>query len=1006
MSERLRRYNPEEDEGIILDIKPTASKGARFTESVIEDAEWEPWDDSKQGLRLLPNFSATEQMSETVEHIDPFTLEGLAETKAVVTDWFRQVNDRRMSLEQERGYQDKKTEEFYQNIRLQLAVVNEYIRELKDLTESEDDELVEAKVASFTKSFTLLQDMVELFIEEDVSGEEHEPESLHENIAESEDAKVSPSAKVIVTARGPLPGIGRKPRIYIDPNHKDLTKEGPVKNYGQEEVEAYVYRAQLLKEDFQSLYVSLNQDLLSEEDKKDWKFCNDTYLELESIIAAAEKEVIESGKISNETKESFDGHYAMLLKAVEHYKKLEESRLSPQEQDETTTAGEPEVLVAEEGVGQSDTAAESATDDKTPEVASPEEAYQEMRTAWLEAKNLHETKHAEYQKAVADHYASLGDQNILSKTWTNVRASFGFKPQLSSEVESLREEMFAATAAYNTLAIKMLEDRSVVDKKITGVVSGRVLDRYQRMLARTTLLNTFKAEQELQTSAAADLGIKVPDFIKDNRRKISIGTAVLIGGATGGVLGAGSGLVRAVAGGALAGAATGVVGKVMDARVDNALEDAEVDYKEAVGQIEKLLQEGDVSASELEDSYSYLKSIYTKVDSATQQKIIAILGTSVLLSAMLGASVAEAAEGIGAAVDAVPPDVSGATESVGASFGVEGSESEPSQPEPQPSPAEATGEAATAETPEATIAAAFNEEGVGTQTEIASDNQYTLKSDDNLWDILEGQTEAGEFKALEGLSEAEKQQAIAAVAATLNESAELREQFNMGDTADMVYAGETLDTEALNTLVAETLAETEVNTEVALPEGDTSSGEVTVDPGEAAAETVPATAETAAQNDVGSSETVPVTAQRVETANLSQFERVSQETVDTYARNYTGGFNKFHQDFETNFVAGIQGPVQGGGLFDLIFGSRETSADAFKVFGPYTVAEFKELATLEPEVLTQEFAENNIDMDDYRAWCDALQTWEQSGLRVSPQDRFDHVAETAFIRSLEQAKTT
>jgi len=146
---------------------------------------------------------------------------------------------------------------------------------------------------------------------------------------------------------------------------------------------------------------------------------------------------------------------------------------------------------------------------------------------------------------------------------------------------------------------------------------------------------------------------------------------------------------------------------------------------------------------------------------------------------------------------------------------------------------------------------------------------------------------------------------------------------------------------------------------------------------------------------VAGAETPPVTEALV-------LRSASPERVVEFARQYNGGYMKFEADFQKQFVERIQGPAPADSLFGRLFGAPPNSADAFRMFGPYTIREFTELANTNETELAAALAREQIDMQDYLAWKGALAEWQRSGLVINPGDRFADVAEAAFINSLNQ----
>ncbi len=583
--------------------------------------------------------------------------------------------------------------------------------------------------------------------------------------------------------------------------------------------------------------------------------------------------------------------------------------------------------------------------------------YSKTREEWRESGQAHLEAHRSYRDALTEYYASLQEQSLGEKLWTRTKATFGFKPELPEAIAATRDDMFAKTETYNALAQKMVEQRARGGKE---QASEKVLERYRSMLARTLLLNTFDEQLSTQKKATEDLAFVQSEFMKKHSKAIRFTGAAAIGGLTGGLFGAGAAVARTLTGAAVTGVTTGAVGEWQDKRVNRISDETAENRAIEISSIESMLKRGSLTKEELEESYRYLSEIYHKVDKATQVKIAAILATVIASSLLLG-EVADAVLSPDSLGDSVTPNV-------------EGNDS-------QASP---TGEGDRIVVDAGTQPDAAPIGGAGAAKTLDA-TEYTAQRGDNLWDIMEGQTDAGKPAYLDHVAEADRQRLIALVAERVNQDDSLRAGLGFGETANDLQIGAEVDTEELNQMAEEIAKEKGMYIDNPV----TPTADAAPEAGNTDAATSP--------DDVG-----------VKAGGASEkviMKSASVSTINEYARAYTGGYVKFEQDFEKLLVEKIQGPTPAtSSLFSFIFGGAPNTTDAYKLFSPYTISDFNELSRVDEPVLTEALAQDGIDISDYRAWQAALGEWKAQGMTINPNDRFEDVAKAAFINSLNQPK--
>ncbi len=1113
MSENFRRYNPNEDQGEIIDIIPIVIKpriSGRMTESAITGSESE---------------SNTFDQLQQSESLNPFSLEGLKQIKTKVATWFRQANDHRMALI-ESGEATEDFEEFYQSIRNHVSVINDLIREMQDLTSSENDHFVEQRAEVFAKNLSLLEEMVEVFLSgegfsveaedkafvrndekipllssdlknEDVVSdiaenlskkedferpsdltseqrdelqrlfvavektplsiggtvnyeksadiqqeydklleliEEFQGEvtrilsvgvaysrdwralgEIQEDIAdikdliekslspdESDDEVTTEDApedvpagvrkltvlpkkhkikrfdgreeQVSNTERRVFPG-GSYPEQH-DP--KEIKMEGDLldslERENREILEDYRGKVEKIRVALDERIIpNLKEEALSKDEKSNLRFLYQEFENLYELLSEVEQSVKEGKEIPEDTKESFTAYYKQLQKGVDYYENLiaDGSPIFKKEAEEIPTVDSSEILAPVKEV-------------------SPE--YAVLRKEWLEAKALHKEKQEEYLKAVDEFYKNwteeINSKGFWGRSIGTLRAKFGVRPDLPQEILDLKDASQDASHVYNEKAREMSEKRSLAGKRSLEGVSQKVLDRYYTRLGAEVLVNTTSAQGKMQKEAVEALGVKpegVLSTLLKHKNKVKFVGAMAIGAATGGAAGVvagGAWWLRSTTGGLAGGAVAGIY----DKKLRDSITAWELDQIESEAQnLAEKLKTGALSKEEFKEWFAKFENILAQVDERNRSRIMKVLFAAGAAGMLVGGVA-------GTLEDAV---FSGGGEGDVVGTGTEGK----------------VGAGAVDAKADSTIAAdAGNAEGntAAAQSAVANPETapYVAEKGDNFWDVMEGETKAGEPSFAEKIDPAREQAVIDLVRDKINTDATLRAELGFGETADDLAVGAEIDTNKLNQLAEEIAKEKGwLKAEGATEVGASETPEASVE------KEVVATEDVTSQRD----STPPETSSDSTSASVEKPDKTSEtlfmksvapEKNIEYARAYQGGYMKFEADFQKLFVEKIQGPAPADSLFGRIFGGAPNSTDAFKIFAPYTVAEFNQLEKVDAATLAKALGDEQIDMKDYLAWRDSLKQWQEAGMVINPKDRFSDVAEAAFINSLNQPKAS
>lgn len=657
-----------------------------------------------------------------------------------------------------------------------------------------------------------------------------------------------------------------------------------------------------------------------------------------------------------------------------------------------------------------------------------------LRNNWRAAMLEHNDKQEAYRERVAAYYADLEAKKGLGKTWLKMKTAVGITPELPPEFEVERQEMLGATARYNALAREQVEKRERPLKTFYSKnpeTLGRELDvmaRYQRMLARTTILNTFNAQLSEQNKATENLSLRSNSFFAKNRKAISIVGAATLGGLTGGLATGGIAALRVVAGGAAAGAVTGWLAPKLDGYVENVQQMSDAEFVTSVAEIETLLGKGALSSEELNKLYKDLTAIYQRVDSAKQKRILGLIGAAMATGLILGAGVGQVMEVVGMGSDVLPdpnqggggkisdvtkspsvPDTTFAQEKIAETPATEVSTpsavDETPNSEAKAAPAVSKTEAADA----ASLAKQSDElirqsELLDQKEAIKNTATYTVMRGDNMWDVLEGQTEAGRLSFLREVNPEMKQQLFKLVETRLANDAALRAEIGFGDTPHDIQTGAKLNIERLNALTLEIAGDKGLLYDPEVHGPLESEVPVATDVASPAAPEVPPTTPSVSEAvgtpnlEVAAAEST-VGAETVQEKTPPAVSPVDAASVKKYISSIEGGTQAFEKDFRGVWVEKIQGPVpQSRGLLSGLFSIGPIKADAFEYFGNLPMEKFSELGKLPAPRLAEYLQAHNIESKDFNIWQTEAQKWQAlPTIKIVPNMSFDEVAKAAYV---------
>lgn len=640
------------------------------------------------------------------------------------------------------------------------------------------------------------------------------------------------------------------------------------------------------------------------------------------------------------------------------------------------------------------TMSETGKELATEGVKSP---YEQLRAQWLEAKEYQEKMVEAYHLEVQEHYDGLREQSGWDKFKERFKATIGFKPQLPPELQAKRLEAFKITQRYNELSRLMIENREFGGKESAPVTPEgnelataeqlkrqEVLTRYQRMYARASMVRMFEGELDMQEQAAEDLKIKAPAWIKKHPKTARFLGAASVGAVSAFVAGAGvaagigQALLRSATGGAAAGVAGGFIGKHFDKKIDA----IKGEYGPRIDEIGKKITAGGVNNEELNKMYDELSDIYQRADKEERKKIMAILASSIAIGGLVGYGISELSDAFSGA------PVAGAEDAASQEVPVAGT--------PAENVAAASAEAAAqgSEFP-----ASF--EGLNTA--------YPAEAGDNYWDIMEGQTSAGEMPVMAMVSEGQEQALIDLTRDALEANDQLRADLGFGDTMDDLALGAEVDLQKLNEIAYQVAEEngmleaadaSAVDVEVAA-EVDTAEGAETA---EAAVEEETQAEDTVAETSADATTTSPEAAtgnpEAVITPEAVNDNDFVPSNVYEFVRDEFGGdYMRFEQSFQADFVNEIQDTDarHGGG----IFGGGVPYMNMYHHFESFNMEQFGDILSLEPEQQAIYLEQHDLNPSDLEAWREVYNDWQEEGA-FAPTDRFEEVAKSEYIEQLRE----
>ena len=254
---------------------------------------------------------------------------------------------------------------------------------------------------------------------------------------------------------------------------------------------------------------------------------------------------------------------------------------------------------------------------------------------------------------------------------------------------------------------------------------------------------------------------------------------------------------------------------------------------------------------------------------------------------------------------------------------------------------------------------------------------------DVYWNIMEGQTKAGELPFLAKIDARHKQEVIDLVRDRIDDDHELRINLGFGQSsADQTYIGEEININLLNK-IAEEVA---MKYGYLLPENKEAS-EVVLDP-------------TITKPMSGNESVVKKEAEKTR-ASVEPI--ITDSVMGQFKSNFPGGPESYKKSF--NFwVQTIEGFTAGdGGWFTNLFGPKSTFSELSKM----TIAEIKYLADLEKSSVREfqaEISGHKLPIVAVRAWLNKFRGHENSKqlTDLKPTDKFLKLTSKIFV--LEQLK--
>lgn len=658
-----------------------------------------------------------------------------------------------------------------------------------------------------------------------------------------------------------------------------------------------------------------------------------------------------------------------------------------------------------------------------------------------------------YQNKLTTYYENLKQEgNGFQRFGRRIAATFGFKPDIPPGLAETREEMFDATADYTKETREMLRlreesgkdsyenlsperrkrllegaimrgvgwhDRDGVFHSRLGALQNattdteraevlaerdkiiseltpearqkwieselkRVQSRYEKMLGRSVLMGTFERQLEAQRQVTEDLAFQAPEVLKKHKRKISLFAAGAIGGITGGFSSAAMGVTRALAGGLLGATIGGFVGEKWKNRIERKTKN---ETEAVLDSLAQRLSKDSITAKELEDTYQELKKIYEKADNKTRIRIASLMAIALAVGLATGQALEFGAESTGI-IDTPSTPEGGPTTSgsgevpMGGATDIPGSETSPD------------GTAGS----DAGQTNGGGAEGNGATAEALK--PYTAEQGDNMWDILEGQTDADKLPFMEQVDPAKLQGLLKEVELKLDADEALRTEIGFGDSSHDLSEGATVNLERLNeealkiaeekgmladANVAEAAAadaspEAAPTDSVETAAADASPEEPTPPTAEAAAEDAITKAEVAADKVASESSIAGLTAEaKTEGAQVSSLN--GSEQVKAYVAGYKDGPLAFENQLVKPFVTAVEGEASNGflGLFKT---PPPPSMGGYALFQHVPLQEMDQLNRLPDEQLLPTLAEKYHveNPEQFSVWVNQLNDMQTRGV--------------------------
>lgn len=659
-----------------------------------------------------------------------------------------------------------------------------------------------------------------------------------------------------------------------------------------------------------------------------------------------------------------------------------------------------------------------------------------LHEEWRAAKHEHEWRSKTYEENLQLHYQALQNRQFgFAKLQYLTQKAFSIKPELPPALLQERADSFAATARYSKLAFEMRTNRTDVSTSESDQ-ENEILDRYKRLLARTLVANTFQTQLEIQKRALTD-DEKAPvsrivQLLRDNRKTLSIAGAAIIGGVTGGMVGGAAAIFRVLGAGAASAVSAMYVGDAFDKKIGAAERLSDDEFAQSIEAIEQMLTQQSLTQEDLVGIHEALSAIYARVDSVKRQKIIAIIGTAIVVGGSIGFSVGT---GAGMALGSLGVPGSAISEALPTSSHditntapvvVDTAPLQPNTPTIPPTPIFTTVDTRTIPTvavvPLQNAPSFANTYGHGAENipldpgitlpesatvpvpelpptepdviesvtelplalETVPHITHTLVANDNLTHLVKRYGD----ELLNTLSVADQNTVIAELVARVNHSPELLSAAGIesGD-ANLLFASTvaTPHTIVMDPLLAELKV---VVTEKI--RADLGAGLQSVPTTELSA-AVPDTPDTIATEVLQVEAEVPI----AETVPLLQH-RITQ-----FTDSYPGGPRAFADNFST-WVDSIQGVHPG--VFSRIFtGPGVDHADAFSALKEMPVHKMRELSNLTEAARTARLSQPDLNIlpSDFNKWTMLMRKWSMiPGLITDDAVTLDILAQRAYAESM------